>query len=136
MPNPMKADFKLGVFEIVRYFVRQMKRLVYRGYGPRVVVQAEDSFVTLRVDRNDFAINPPMLRSVLNGYYVDMKEPCTLYRQNFGRKKINFEEYTKVLHSDQFRLTDDVHYNSDDDVIEVYEAEVLDSDDEVVHTGH
>lgn len=32
--------------------------------------------------RKSYALNPAMLRAVLNGYGIDMTKPCTIYEQN------------------------------------------------------
>jgi len=37
----------------------------------------EDSIMYLRMDRNDYSLNPPMLRAVLNGYLINMHEACS-----------------------------------------------------------
>ena len=47
-----------------------------------IFFKVEDEILTLSTLNSEYAINEKMLRAVLNGYSIDMTEPCTKYMQD------------------------------------------------------
>ena len=41
--------------------------------------KVEDEILQLSTFKNEYAINPKMLRAVLNGYSIDMSVPCQIH---------------------------------------------------------
>ena len=58
-------------------FVLQWER--YWGRLAKIPVKVEDERMYVDFGRKSYALNPAMLRAVLNGYGIDMTKPCTVY---------------------------------------------------------
>ena len=54
----------------------------YEKSNDYIQLQFEDCPMSLNITRNDFALNPTVLRAVLNRHAIDMKEPCLNYLHN------------------------------------------------------
>lgn len=59
-------------------YVNDWRRKI-SGVNNKLLIRAEDEMLILSVANPDYAINPTLLRAVLNGFCIDMKVPCTKY---------------------------------------------------------
>ena len=57
-----------------------LRRLIHGWTKHGIQLAIEDSKMILLVNKTDYALNPMMVRAVLNGYHIDMTEACTLFR--------------------------------------------------------
>ena len=52
----------------------------YYNKEKSVFVRIEDTCMVMSIAQSDYALNPLVLRAVMNNYAIDMSEPCTEYR--------------------------------------------------------
>mmetsp|Transcript_7407 Transcript_7407/g.12510 ORF Transcript_7407/g.12510 Transcript_7407/m.12510 type:complete len:95 (+) Transcript_7407:1084-1368(+) len=85
------------------------------NFNKFIQLRVEGLIMMMRVREKDYALNPQMLRAVLNGYAIDMKVPCTLYSQDRGFKKMSEKEWLKMRYSDPNSNSKKLHDSASED---------------------
>jgi len=108
------------------------------GVNNKLLFRAEDEILMLSVSNPDYAINPTLLRAVLNGFYIDMKIACTKFDEEklFGSK---IKQMQQEFRDDRAKLEEKMASSSEDEVVSDLEPDLSEESESkcvaVIHKG-